>query len=257
MHIGLTFPSRSRVGKVQRLLNSMRSLSKHDVTLCVGLDGGDPQRTAYHDIFATAEEHTRIHTHVVEMDRPWKGMGVAFNKLCDNLPDGVETIAMFGDDMVFKSSPDDVFDAVERSIKAWAPDKIGCVVFNDESWNFGKDLLAEGHVPLSINGFLHRNWIDALGHFFPDELLGDFADNYVRELCCRIGRYDVVHDLYIPHLHQNFTPGERDRTGDKKRAWEVEVGYGNGQKVWDNEILPQLDSTAHTLLDYIQERMDD
>lgn len=241
-------PVAGRVAKLGRLINSMQPLTSHTVTYCLGLDAGAKDRADYDKLFADVTSDT-VKIHVTELTS-WHGLGVAFNTVCRDLPDHVETIAMFGDDMVFETPAEEVFNEVESNINRWAPSKIGCVIFNDRSWNFHPDRLKQGP-PIAINGFLHRNWIDALGHFFPDEIVGDYADNYITELCVSCNRYAEIHDKYIPHLHQSFNPAERDATGNKKIKYEKNVVKYDGNTVWTSTIQPMLPRHLSQLLNYI------
>ena len=253
MNVGITFPTRSRATKVERLVTSIKPIdANHTVTFVLGFDDDDPQRAKYNALIE-AHQNDQLRFVTVPMPRPWRGMGVAFNRLCKHLPPDVETIAMFGDDMVFKSSSKAVFDYIENKIQSWGPDFLGCVVFNDATWNFNPKRLKQGP-PIAINGFLHRNWLEALGHFFPDQILGDFADNYITELCLAIKRYDVCHKMVIKHLHQDFHPNQKDKTGDNKRKWERSVGYGGGQNVWNNIIKPRLKGDIQKLREYMERK---
>ena len=56
MNIGLTFPTRGRVKKTARLLLSIKDLHRHKITVCLGLDGDDPELDDYCKLTNLANE---------------------------------------------------------------------------------------------------------------------------------------------------------------------------------------------------------
>ena len=150
---------------------------------------------------------------------------------------------MIADDMIFGSPADLICDEIETTLKGW-PDMIGGVVFNDRSYNFDRPM------PIAMNGFFHRNWFRALGYFFPNEIKGDYADNYLTDVCLMLERYHVCRTLEIPHLHQTYFAEEADETGNNKRVWEQSVGYGTGKEIYRQAIVPRLNDDMWRLRAY-------
>lgn len=229
MHVGVTMPTRNRVEKIERLLDSLGDLGSHVLTFTLGLDGDDPQHGMYRELF---ERRETASMKFCSMDLPkWQGLACAFNYLIPRMPEGPETFTMFGDDMVFENNAEAVFDVVEKTLATWKPDKIGGIVFNDRSWNFDQRGVDRWGGPVAVNGFFHRSWFEALGEFYPGAFWGDYGDLWLTRVCQSVGRYHVERDLAIPHLHATFDAAYKDVTATTKKAKERASRY-NGKAVW-------------------------
>ena len=137
---------------------------------------------------------------------------------------------MFGDDMILPQSQD-VFDKVEDFlIRQCAPHHIGVIWFNDDTpYNFSN------RNPIAINGFVHRNWYEALGFFVPEEFIGDYSDNWLSDIARAINKYQIVRTIKIPHLHCTFNPLEADTTASEKLSFEKKTKY-TASVVWKKQL---------------------
>jgi len=231
MNIGLTIPTKNRVEKVKRLVESVKNSLKpdsHTIYFCLGINLNDPKLKDY---LLLSKKYTsqNIKFHITYLNI-WRGLGFAFNCICKNLPSEVETITMFGDDMIIPKSQE-VFDRVEEFLmKKCAPDHIGAIWFNDNTpHNFSCQN------PIAINGFVHRNWHKALGYFIPGDFVGDYSDNWLSDIARSVNRFEVVRDIQIPHLHVNFNPNETDKTAIEKLQYERKIKY-RAASIWGKQL---------------------
>lgn len=104
-----------------------------------------------------------------------------------------------GDDIIFRS---DGWDAeVVRSFEEW-PDRIGLV--------YGRDGVHDER--LSTHGFLHRNWMEAVGYFVPPYFSSDYNDLWNFEVAREVGRLKFLPGVYTEHMHPAVGKGEWDLT---------------------------------------------
>ena len=105
-----------------------------------------------------------------------------------------------GDDVVCNTLG---WDTIVRTIFLNLPkDKIA-LLFGDDGINGPK---------LATHFFVHKNWIDALGHMTPSIFTGDWADNWVSSTASRIGRMYYNEKLKLTHMHPTIGKAEFDDT---------------------------------------------
>lgn len=127
-----------------------------------------------------------------------------------------------GDDIVFRTPRWDqlVLDTFDRY-----PDKIVFV--------HGDDRLQGAN--LGTHGFLHRRWVDTVGHFVPPYFSSDYNDTWLTDVADRLGRRVYLPELVTEHLHplagkaewdathqDRLERGERDQVGELYRLLESE-----------------------------------
>ena len=105
-------------------------------------------------------------------------------------PEGQGPIYMFtADDFMFES---DHWDTEVKRVFDEYEDKIVFVSPDNSDWNRWK---------FGVIGFLHKNWIEAVGHFIPT-CLGESTDRWINDVGIAIGR--VVHLLNMKTHHLNL-----------------------------------------------------
>jgi hypothetical protein len=57
------------------------------------------------------------------------------------------------------------------------------------------------HSKLATHFFIHKNWVDTLGHVLPPVFTGDWVDNWVTEVSTSLGRIKYLSDVKLPHHH--------------------------------------------------------
>ena len=101
-------------------------------------------------------------------------------------------IYMFsGDDYTFETPG---WDDKVREVFDNYPDKIVLVCPNAGNW----DTWGFGTI-----GFLHKNWVDAIGHFLPPYPEASSADKWINEVADTIGRRTYLSDVKITHSNIN------------------------------------------------------
>ncbi len=100
-------------------------------------------------------------------------------------------IYMFAaDDVVFYTKEWDKYvkEAFDKSA-----DKIIFVYPNDQYYRSGF-----GQV-----GFLHKNWTDTVGYFFPPYFAAQYADNWINDIAAKINRKVFLRPVIVKHLGIN------------------------------------------------------
>lgn len=103
-----------------------------------------------------------------------------------------------GDDIEFKTPE---WDTLVRDAFAAVPDKI-VFVHGTDGWNVDN---------FGTHGFLHQNWVKAVGHFVPPLFSSDFNDTWLNDVANQIGRRRYVNVL-TDHYHPLFGKGPLDQT---------------------------------------------
>jgi hypothetical protein len=112
-----------------------------------------------------------------------------------------------GDDIVFRNQGWDTL--VKDKFKEY-PDKI-VFVHGDDMSNVHLDRFG-------THGFLHQNWVDAVGYFVPPYFSSDYNDTWLNEVANMIGRRVYIDDLKTEHMHFAFNKGDVDITHQERLA---------------------------------------
>lgn len=190
-------PSRARSKMLYDNFKRFSSLAKDpdSIELVLYIDQDDEDTIQMYEVMK------RDFPNVVAMigERPWPH-GVVFNKLY-SMAEG-DILAYMSDDIKVDTEGWDkmVIDEFDK-IK----DKI-LLVYGDDGFNESK---------MGSVGFVHKNWIEAIGHLFPDGFMARGGDSWVSDVAKRSGRAKYLKDLKLSHL--KYETRERDvRDG----AWE-------------------------------------
>lgn len=68
------------------------------------------------------------------------------------------------------------------------------------------------HSKLATHFFIHKNWVDTLGHVLPPVFTGDWVDNWVTEVSSSIGRKIYLQDVKLTHHHCTVGKSPVDQT---------------------------------------------
>jgi hypothetical protein len=140
-----------------------------------------------------------------------------------------------GDDLRFRTQG---WDSVIASKFAEYPDRIAFV--------YGRD----GYAPKTFgtHGFIHRNWVEAVGYFVPPYFSSDFNDNWLNEVAQAVGRHFYV-DVYTEHMHPAAGKYVMDQTHTDR------VSRGEQDRVHEkyNSLKAERDADANALLKFIQD----
>lgn len=86
------------------------------------------------------------------------------------------------------------------------PDKI-LLVYGDDGIQ---------HSRLATHFFIHKNWVDTLGHVLPPVFTGDWVDNWVTEVSSTLNRKVYLPDVKLPHHHCTVGKSPLDLTYAEK-----------------------------------------
>lgn len=194
MSISILCPTRGRADSMRRLAASARETAANPIELefIFYVDDDDEVSAAVaDDIGATAVRGPRI-----VLSEMW-------NRCWD---EATHDIAMHcGDDIIFRSRDWDlhVLHAFERY-----PDKIALV--------HGRDGYQDQ--ALATHGFLHRNWVNAVGYFVPPYFSSDYNDLWLTEVADALGRRVYLPEVYTEHMHPVIGKGPWDQTHQDRLA---------------------------------------
>ena len=96
-----------------------------------------------------------------------------------------------GDDIIFRTKGWDTI--VSNKFKEY-PDNIAFVYGNDGSHFNGV---------FGTHGFIHRDWVEAVGYFVPPYFVSDYNDTWLNDVAKMIGRHIHV-DIFTEHMHYLF-----------------------------------------------------
>lgn len=183
--ISVLLPSRGRPTEFKRLYDSAMDTAKGPIEFVVYRDIDDP--TEYHQ----ADNITFIKGERIVLSQMWNE--------CYRQAKGPYYMHC-GDDIIFRTPGWD-----EIVMNAFPEDKIAFVFGNDGYWGntFG------------THGFIHKNWIEAVGYFVPPYFSSDYNDTWLNDVAKLIGRRLYV-DILTEHMHFAFGKGPLDQTHQER-----------------------------------------
>ena len=91
--------------------------------------------------------------------------------------------------------------AVLAAFEQWS-DHIGIV--------YGRDGIHDQN--LATHGFLHRNWVTAVGYFVPPYFSSDYNDLWIFQVAQSINRLAYLPEMFMEHMHPAVGKGPMDQT---------------------------------------------
>lgn len=168
-------------------------------------------------VFATAKNKVEIVVYQDEDDTPYPRIeGVKYVvgprivlsecwNACYKEATG-DILGHLGDDIRFRSEHWDVL--IENRFKLYE-DRIVFV--------HGRDGNEEQRLTLfGTHGFIHRNWVEAVGYFVPPYFSSDFNDTWLNDVANIINRHEYEPLVYTEHLHPALGKGEWDLTHQER-----------------------------------------
>lgn len=193
--ISVLVPTRNRPDNVRRLLTSAFNTADTEVEFVFYVDQDDPRREeTLSEIFREGAKVVYGGDERIVLSQMWN--------LCAEV--AYYPIMMHcGDDIVFRSAGWDT--RVRDEFDACA-DKILFV--------HGRDGYQDAK--LGTHGFLHRNWVDAVGYFVPPYFSSDYNDLWLTEVADALGRRRYVPEIYTEHMHPVIGKGTWDQTHQER-----------------------------------------
>jgi hypothetical protein len=109
------------------------------------------------------------------------------------------------DETIYRTTGWDV--QVSNAFDQWS-DRIGIV--------YGRDGIHDAN--LATHGFLHRNWVNAVGYFVPPYFSSDYNDLWIFQVAQSIGRTCYLPEMYQEHMHPAVGKGPMDQTHQDRLA---------------------------------------
>lgn len=194
--IGVLCPTRGRPGAALEMVKSARGFAddEENVEAWVYVDEDDPSwSTVWHEL----ADWCRVTA------GPPLVLSDYWNKLA--LMSNSPILGMLGDDVRFRTQG---WDTKVRDAFRAVPDRIAFV--------HGRDGLQDEH--LGTHGFLHRRWVDAVGHMTGPYFSMDYADTWINDVANELGRRVFLPDLMTEHMHPAAGKGEWDQTHRERLA---------------------------------------
>lgn len=190
--ISLLVPSRHRPDGLHALWASATETAKDDIELVYRVDDDDP----------TLDEYTVMGERVHQLLGAREHFMTRYWNECALVAHG-EIMMHCGDDVRFRTAEWDTqvyaaFDAYD--------DRIAFV--------HGRDGIHDAR--MGTHGFLHRNWVDAVGFFLPPYFSSDWADTWLNDVADALGRRHFVPAIYTEHMHPVAGKGEWDITHQER-----------------------------------------
>jgi hypothetical protein len=143
-------------------------------------------------------------------------------------------VANCGDDIIFRTQGWDTL--VRQHINSY-PDKIAFVHGMDGIQN----------EKLGTHGFLHRNWVKAVGYFVPPYFSCDYNDTWLTDVSNMIGRRVYEPRIYTEHMHWAVGKQPRDQTYADTTA----RGHRDNVTAMYESMLPKRQEDARKLKEFI------
>lgn len=188
--ISVLVPTRNRPESVRRLLDSSFETADTEVEFIFYVDEDDESSL---DIIYKHGAHAIIGPRIV-LSEMW-------NRCAEKAYYPV--MMHCGDDIVFRTEG---WDARVLQVFNEYDDKIVFV--------HGRDGYQDANI--GTHGFLHRNWIEAVGYFVPPYFSSDYNDLWLTEVADALGRRRYLNDVYTEHMHPVIGKGTWDQTHQER-----------------------------------------
>lgn len=223
--ISILLPSRNRPDNIRRLWDSIVATADNltAIEMIVAVDTDDPQLAAYVEL-SKAEP-----IQLIVMDRTV--LSIYWNE-CQKAAKG-PIFMHCGDDIIFRTQGWDT--QVEDAFNEYE-DKI-VFVHGDDGGGNGQNF--------GTHGFIHDNWVKAVGYFVPPYYVSDYNDTHLNDVANMLSRRKYV-DILTEHMHPAFGKGPMDITHEERltrhRDSGVDALYANNveQRVQDSNKLREV-----------------
>ena len=197
--ISLLLPTRQRPSQLARLVESVNATATDPsrIELVTYTDDDDPSYDALElDIHWVRVRGPRLHDGLVNLSVKWNE--------CHAVAQG-DIYMHCGDDIIFRTTG---WDDVVRQAFDNVPDKI--------LFAFGRDGYQDGN-NFGTHGFIHRNWIEAVGYLFPPLFVGDWNDTFLNDVSKRLNRHLEI-PIFTEHMHYCCGKAEIDQNTRERLA---------------------------------------
>lgn len=174
------------------MVDSARDTATEDIEVVCYVDTDEPRLSEYRGL------DVKLFT------TPRTTLSKYWNMACERATGDI--FMHCGDDLIFRTHGWD--EMVKNKFEEY-PDRIVFVHGNDGHPD--KDR-AKG---FGTHGFLHKNWVDAVGYFVPPHFSSDYNDTWLNDVSEMIHRKAYV-PILTEHMHPAFQKGELDKTHQER-----------------------------------------
>lgn len=200
--ISVLLPTRQRAVWLTRLADSILETANHpeNIELVTYIDEDD----------GSYDELKSIKLDWIQVRGPREHDGIAnlsvmWNR-CYNEATG-DILMHCGDDIVFRTEG---WDDVVRAAFRQQADHILFVYGSDGNGESEKN-------KFGTHGFIHRDWVNAVGYFVPPYFASDYNDTFLNDIAKQVNRHQYV-DILTEHLHFSVGKAEIDTNTRERLA---------------------------------------
>lgn len=188
--ISLLCPSRGRPEQLKRFFHSAKDTADmpDEIEIVTYIDDDDK---SYDDVILRG---------LVRIKGPRQTMSKNWND-CQIHASG-PIYGLMGDDILFQTEGWDTF--IKQNFEYY-PDGIAYLYGNDGS----------PHTNFGTHGFLHKNWVDAVGYFVPPYFVSDYCDTWLNDVAKIINRHVHI-PILTEHMHPDLGKAEYDQTHQER-----------------------------------------
>jgi len=210
--VSILCPTRGRPDQVKELISTCIGNSKGIFKIEFVFRVDDDDLETIHTLQKLSKDNENIK--YIEGPRGNGNLSKMWNE-CYEKSTG-ELFMLCGDDIRFRTGNWDV--KLNEKVSKY-PDKIGFFFTYDGFHGKGAG---------GTHGFLHKNWVEAVGTFCPPYFQSDFNDRWFNEISKKLDRHIFV-DIFTEHLHPAAKKGEWDQTHKDRLERHKKQ---DGEKIW-------------------------
>jgi hypothetical protein len=142
-----------------------------------------------------------------------------------------------GDDIVFRTEG---WDDVVRRAFADVPDNI--------LFAFGRDGFQDGN-NFGTHGFIHREWVEAVGYFVPPYFVSDYNDVFLNDVAKAIGRHREI-PIFTEHMH--YINGKAEIDQNTRERLERHQSHRPDELYYSDKVQGEVREAVERLLGVMQ-----
>jgi hypothetical protein len=198
MRFAILTPSRGRTAGLKRFFDSINKTVSglHEIDLIIGIDRDDPERSKYIKLLSEMRKEAVDKFHIIMIEDDRKPLAKIWNSLIRYSKADWFTCGN-DDEQYLTPKWDDIFyhKSLERH-----PYHL--------YW-FDDGLQHSNHCAFPI---LSKDWIKAVGYFFPEIFIHNYVDTWVYDIACKLKVSIYIPEVLHQHLHHSIGMSEYDTT---------------------------------------------
>jgi hypothetical protein len=199
MKLAILTPSRSRPHGLYKFFDSINETisGKHCIDLIIRIDKDDPMFNEYYEMFLRMRGEARPGLSVIFMYKERERLAVIWNSM----------IPLTDADWFVCGNDDEIYLTPEWDVIFF--NKVSQYTHPYHMFWFDDGLQHGNHAAFPI---VSKEWIAALGYYFPEIFIHNYVDNWVLDIAYRLGTAVYVPEVKHQHLHYSLNLTEFDKT---------------------------------------------